>query len=109
MSVVETDQTWAVYAACAHADPDALFVTGAAQRQVRQVCFSCPVRVQCLADALDSKITFGVWGGLTERERRAIMRQYPNEDDWSERLTSGTDELAQALRNGKLPRLGRAS
>ena len=74
MSVVETDQTWAVYAACAHADPDALFVKGAAQREVRQVCFSCPVRVQCLADALDSKITFGVWGGLTERERRAIMR-----------------------------------
>lgn len=109
MSVAEADQTWAVNAACAHTDPDALFVRGAAQRQVRQVCFSCPVRVQCLADALDSKITFGVWGGLTERERRALMRQYPSEECWTDRLMDGTDEIAQALRSGKLPRLGRAS
>ncbi|MGO1591398.1 MAG: WhiB family transcriptional regulator [Ancrocorticia sp.] len=109
MSVMEADQTWAVYAACAHEDPDALFVRGAAQREVRQVCFSCPVRVQCLADALDSGITFGVWGGLTERERRALVRQCPEEEDWADRLASGTDELAEALRNGKLPRLGRAS
>ncbi len=106
MSLATADQTWAVQAACANTDPDSLFVRGAAQRQVRQVCFSCPVRINCLADALDSEMTFGVWGGLTERERRALLRSYPNEKDWYTRLSKGTDDVAVDLRNGKLPRLG---
>lgn len=105
MTLVLADQTWAVHAACADVDPDSLFVRGAAQRQVRQVCFSCPVRIECLADALDSNTTFGVWGGLTERERRALLRRYPNEDDWYERLTSSEEKIAVELRAGRIPRL----
>ncbi|WP_182049912.1 WhiB family transcriptional regulator [Changpingibacter yushuensis] len=106
MSLTTADQTWAVEAACSSSDPDALFVRGAAQRQVRQVCFSCPVRLNCLADALDSETTFGVWGGLTERERRALLRRYPKVTDWYERLTKGEDQIAVDLRNGRVPRLG---
>ncbi|MDO5025148.1 MAG: WhiB family transcriptional regulator [Trueperella sp.] len=106
MTLVFADQTWAVRAACADVDPDSLFVRGAAQRQVRQVCFSCPVRIECLADALDSNTTFGVWGGLTERERRALLRRYPNENDWYERLTSSEEKIAVELRAGRVPRLG---
>ena len=44
-------------------DPDALFVKGKAQRSAKLVCRSCPVVAECLADALDSRTDFGVWGG----------------------------------------------
>ncbi|XCB29237.1 WhiB family transcriptional regulator [Arcanobacterium hippocoleae] len=105
MTLIYQDQTWAARAACAAVDPDALFVRGSAQRQARQVCVSCPVRIECLADALDSKMTFGIWGGLTERERRAILRRYPNEDRWYERLTTSDEAFAVALRAGGVPRI----
>ncbi|WP_124054717.1 WhiB family transcriptional regulator [Arcanobacterium ihumii] len=104
MTLVYEDQTWAAQGACAKADPDALFVRGSAQRQVRQLCYGCPVRIECLADALDSNMLFGVWGGLTERERRAILRRYPNENNWYRRITVSEDQLAVELRTGHVPR-----
>lgn len=73
---------WAVDAACRNSDPDALFVQGAAQNQAKVVCRACPVRVACLADALDNRVEFGVWGGMTERERRALLRRRPNVTSW---------------------------
>ena len=76
------DETWAARALCAGQEPDALFVQGAAQRQVRTRCFACPVRLECLADALQSEANYGVWGGLTERERRAMLRHYEDVTDW---------------------------
>lgn len=105
MSLAYEEQTWAVQAACANVDPDSLFVRGAAQRQVRQVCFSCSVRLECLADALDSNTAFGVWGGLTERERRALLRRFPNETNWFDRLKNSDEQLAVELRAGHVPRL----
>ena len=39
---------------------------------------ACPVRTECLAEALDNQIEWGVWGGMTERERRALLRRRPN-------------------------------
>lgn len=104
MSLLLDDQTWAVHAACAGVDPDSLFVRGAAQRQARQVCYTCPVRIDCLADALDSGTTYGVWGGLTERERRALARSFPNENDWSNRLRNSNDPISVDLRAGRIPR-----
>ena len=68
---------WARDARCRGTDPEALFVQGAAQHQAKKICSSCPVRVQCLADALDNRTEFGVWGGMTERERRALLRRNP--------------------------------
>ena len=59
---------WAARAACRVTDPDTLFVQGAAQNRAKAVCLGCPVRTECLADALDNNIEFGVWGGMTERE-----------------------------------------
>lgn len=102
---VNDDQTWAAYAACKAVQPDALFVRGAAQRSARELCFGCDVRVECLADALDSKMAFGVWGGLTERERRALLRRYPTVESWSELLADDTDELAAELRSDRAPRI----
>ena len=51
---------WVEYALCAEDEPDSLFVQGAAQRQVRMRCMECPVRLECLADALQSQMSYGV-------------------------------------------------
>ena len=42
----------------------------------------CPVRFDCLAEALDNRIEWGVWGGMTERERRQLLRQRPDVRSW---------------------------
>ena len=72
------NQDWAAQAACRASQPDKLFVRGAEQNKAKQVCGACPVRTECLAEALDNQIEWGVWGGMTERERRALLRRRPN-------------------------------
>lgn len=99
------DGDWTVQALCANFDPDALFVQGAAQRKVRARCFSCPVRLECLADALNAQANIGVWGGLTERERRAMLRHYEDVTDWWDWLQNSSDELAVELRECRLQRV----
>jgi WhiB family redox-sensing transcriptional regulator len=84
---------WAGLAACRATDPDALFVQGAAQNRAKAVCLSCPVRTECLADALDNRIEFGVWGGMTERERRALLRRRPDVTSWHVLLQTARDEF----------------
>jgi WhiB family redox-sensing transcriptional regulator len=79
---------WPALAACRNADPDSLFVQGAAQNRAKVVCGGCPVRTECLADALDNRIEFGVWGGMTERERRALLRRQPHVLSWRGLLES---------------------
>ena len=89
---------WTSSALCADDPPDALFVEGAAQRRVRMRCTGCPVRLQCLAEALQWQNDFGVWGGLTERERRAVRRSHPHVEDWLHWIRTSRDEMAQAIR-----------
>ena len=83
---------WASRGACRTADPDALFVQGAAQNRAKAMCMACPVRTECLADALDNRIEFGVWGGMTERERRALLRRRPNVVSWRRLLETARAE-----------------
>src|SRR5436190_24154151 len=83
---------WAVDAACRTSDPDALFVQGAAQNQAKVICRSCPVRIACLADALDNRVEFGVWGGMTERERRALLRRRPDVTSWRDLLEQARNQ-----------------
>ena len=45
---------------------------GESAEPARQVCAACPVRQPCLDYAISNRITHGIWGGLTERERRAL-------------------------------------
>ncbi|WP_425299366.1 WhiB family transcriptional regulator [Nocardioides panacisoli] len=71
------DDDWTNRAACRTKGPDDLFVRGAAQNQAKKICASCPVVTECLAEALDNRIEWGVWGGMTERERRALLRRRP--------------------------------
>lgn len=82
---------WTTSAACRGMDPDELFVQGAAQNRAKTVCAGCPVRTECLADALDNRVEFGVWGGMTERERRALLRRRPDVDSWHQLLTQARD------------------
>lgn len=72
---------WAQEAACLGRSDD-LFVRGAEQNRVKQICNTCTVRAQCLAEALDNRIEWGVWGGMTERERRALLRRKPHITQW---------------------------
>ena len=76
-------------------DPDALFVQGKAQRAAKAVCKGCPVVAECLADALDNRTEFGVWGGMTERERRALLRRRPDVRSWTELLSHAKIGMAQ--------------
>jgi WhiB family transcriptional regulator, redox-sensing transcriptional regulator len=72
-------------------DPDELFVQGAAQNRAKVVCATCPVRTECLADALDNRVEYGVWGGMTERERRALLRKRPEVHSWRQVLEEARD------------------
>jgi WhiB family redox-sensing transcriptional regulator len=88
---------WTSQAACRGADPDSLFVQGAAQNRVKAVCMGCPVRTECLADALDNRVEFGVWGGMTERERRALLRRRPNVTSWRGLLETALEEFERGV------------
>jgi WhiB family transcriptional regulator, redox-sensing transcriptional regulator len=83
---VTEDVNWTTRGACLQIAPDALFVQGAAQRSARSVCSGCTVKLECLADALDNRVEFGVWGGMTERERRALLRRRPDVESWRDLL-----------------------
>ena len=89
---------WAGRGACASGSADELFVQGSAQNRAKAVCAGCLVRTECLADALDNRVEFGVWGGMTERERRALLRRRPDVTSWSELLQSARAEHERSSR-----------
>jgi WhiB family redox-sensing transcriptional regulator len=74
--------SWVDQARCRDVDPDALFVQGAEQNAAKRICDPCPVRLECLAEALQHRLEWGVWGGLTERERRLLLGRNPQVRDW---------------------------
>ncbi|WP_019144421.1 WhiB family transcriptional regulator [Aeromicrobium massiliense] len=75
------NENWAAQAAC-RGGSDALFVRGAEQNRAKLICGACEVKAECLAEALDNRIEWGVWGGMTERERRALLRRRPDVATW---------------------------
>lgn len=90
---MDFDHHWAVDAACRTSDPDTLFVQGAAQNRAKAICLGCQVRTECLADALDNRVEFGVWGGMTERDRRALLRRRPNITSWRRLLETAQSDF----------------
>jgi WhiB family redox-sensing transcriptional regulator len=69
------EMSWADWAICGETDPEAFFVEkGGSTRPAKRVCAGCPVTAECLAYALERGEEFGVWGGLSARERREITR-----------------------------------
>ena len=67
------DESWRLDALCAETDPEAFFPEkGGSTREAKRVCTGCDVRAECLEYALANDERFGIWGGLSERERRRV-------------------------------------
>jgi WhiB family transcriptional regulator, redox-sensing transcriptional regulator len=72
----EFEEEWQERALCAQTDPEAFFPEkGGSTREAKQICNSCEVRSECLEYALGHDERFGIWGGLSERERRRLKRR----------------------------------
>ncbi|MFF9428354.1 WhiB family transcriptional regulator [Streptomyces sp. NPDC091368] len=80
------DTIWMSSGLCRTARADDLFVEGAAQNRAKALCTGCPVQAECLAYALDHRVEHGVWGGMTERERRGLLRRRPTVRSWARLL-----------------------
>jgi WhiB family redox-sensing transcriptional regulator len=76
LDVPDVAENWQDDANCLGVDPDLFFPErGASTREAKEVCRGCVVREECLEFALQNGEKFGIWGGLSERERRRIRRQ----------------------------------
>jgi WhiB family transcriptional regulator, redox-sensing transcriptional regulator len=72
----EEELSWQEHALCAQTDPEAFFPEkGGSTREAKKVCMVCDVRADCLAYALEHDERFGIWGGLSERERRRMKKR----------------------------------
>jgi len=71
----EEDKDWQAQANCMGVDPDLFFPErGASTKEAKEVCRGCVVREDCLEFALANGEKFGIWGGMSERERRRLRR-----------------------------------
>lgn len=81
LALALADDDWRDHAMCRDTDPELFFPVGTTgqalvtQDHAKRVCTLCSVQQQCLDYALDTNQDSGIWGGLTEDERRAIRRQ----------------------------------
>ena len=76
--VVDDDNplSWQTDSLCAQTDPEAFFPEkGGSTRDAKRICTSCEVRTECLEYALENDERFGIWGGLSERERRKLKKR----------------------------------
>lgn len=74
-SSTANDLQWQEQALCPQTDPEAFFPEkGGSTREAKRICWKCPVRQKCLDYALSNDERFGIWGGLSERERRRVKR-----------------------------------
>ena len=70
------DESWQERSLCAQTDPEAFFPEkGGSTREAKKVCTGCEVRPECLDYALANDERFGIWGGLSERERRKLKKR----------------------------------
>ena len=70
------EQEWQDQALCAQTDPEAFFPEkGGSTREAKKICTGCEVKAECLEYALANDERFGIWGGLSERERRKLKKR----------------------------------
>ena len=88
LPMTETEEmSWQERALCAQTDPEAFFPEkGGSTREAKRVCLSCDVRSDCLEYALSNDERFGIWGGLSERERRRLKKAAGGRRDTVARL-----------------------
>jgi WhiB family redox-sensing transcriptional regulator len=94
LEVDTADEQWSERALCAQTDPEAFFPEqGGSTREAKAICRRCPVAKQCLTHALEHDERFGVWGGMSERERRRIKHgTYP-----ADKRVTAADPLEERL------------
>ncbi|WP_345377484.1 WhiB family transcriptional regulator [Frondihabitans cladoniiphilus] len=72
----DSQLAWQADSLCAQTDPEAFFPEkGGSTRDAKKICASCDVKAQCLDYALQNDERFGIWGGLSERERRKLRKR----------------------------------
>lgn len=75
----ELHPEWMQRGACTSADPESWFPDKSVPNQhikaAKAICADCPVRIECLQFSLDNDERFGIWGGLTEYDRRKLRRK----------------------------------
>jgi WhiB family redox-sensing transcriptional regulator len=70
------EASWQERALCSQTDPEAFFPEkGGSTREAKKICVGCEVKAECLEYALEHDERFGIWGGLSERERRKLRRR----------------------------------
>jgi WhiB family redox-sensing transcriptional regulator len=71
----EGARAWQARANCMGVDPELFFPErGSSTREAKEVCRGCVVRIECLEFAIANSEKFGIWGGMSERERRRVRR-----------------------------------
>ncbi len=95
---LQLDTSWQESSNCLGVDPDLFFPErGASTKEAKEVCRGCIVRNDCLEFALANGEKFGIWGGMSERERRRIRRQRAlDRQAEAERLQVFAQEVAPA-------------
>jgi WhiB family redox-sensing transcriptional regulator len=89
---------WTDSAACMDVDPDHFFSeTAKSIQDAKQICSTCVVRVDCLDYALENEEQFGIWGGLTHRERKRLQRNQSTLNRFATYLGVGKAKAAQPL------------
>ena len=99
------DASWMDEALCAQTDPESFYPEkGGSTREAKQTCEECLVRAECLDWALATDERFGIWGGLSERERRAIkktLEQGPTDEPATTVTAVDTTTTPPASRNSR--------
>ena len=73
---LQVGEDWRAAGLCSRTNPDLWFSPGAVEhKEAKRICRDCPVRQQCLQYAMETPVDHGIWGGMTERERRRYRRQ----------------------------------
>lgn len=73
---ITEERPWVVFSACRDKDGDLFFPESRSQeREALAICATCPVQLDCLEYALEADIRFGIWGGMTEKQRRRTARR----------------------------------
>ncbi|MET9260378.1 WhiB family transcriptional regulator [Amycolatopsis sp. NPDC004079] len=75
-------EEWRKRSLCSQTDPDSFFPDkGGSTRPAKRICLGCQVKDDCLEYALVHDERFGIWGGLSERERRKLKKRLAEQSD----------------------------
>lgn len=71
----EADIEWKAEAECESVKPSDVFFAKEHEQMAKQICSYCTVKEQCLGYAIRQDVKFGIWGGMTPRERKRYMKR----------------------------------